>query len=72
VEPKISLAKREGYGSVPRFESKPFRRVCLDSTASHFLGKEAFLRKGDILALEARKTLLSKGRGLDTFISKFY
>jgi hypothetical protein len=36
------------------------------------LEKEAFLKKGDLITMEARKTLLSKGRGLETFISKYY
>ena len=43
IEPKISLGKKDGLGTLekfPRFEtSKPFHRVCLDGTASHFLGK---------------------------------
>jgi len=52
IEPKISITKREGLGAIPsRYESKPFHRVCLDCTASHFLGKEAFLRKGDIIQM---------------------
>lgn len=57
--------------SPSKFESK-FNRVCLGSTASSLLSSEALTRRGELVVLEARKSLISKGRGLETMLSKNY
>ena len=41
-----------------------FNRVCLSNTASSLITSEPISRRGDLVVLEARKSLLSKGRGL--------
>ena len=56
----------------PTKNNSSYNRVCLTKTASSLLATEPLTKKGDLLVLEARKTLISKGRGMSTFLSKNY
>lgn len=49
-----------------------FSRVCLGNTASSLLSTEPVIRRGDLLLIEAKKSLIDKGRGIETFMSKHY
>lgn len=47
-------------------------RVCLADTACGLLEQNPIKKKGDVIRMEAQKTLLSKGRGLNTLLVKMY
>lgn len=49
-----------------------FNRICLEKTASYLLNTEPLTRRGDLIQLEAKKTLVSTCRGLSTKIAKGY
>lgn len=44
----------------------------MGNTASNLLGTEPIIRQGDLIVIEARKSLAHKGRGIETLISKKY
>jgi len=47
-------------------------RVCLADTACGLLEQNPIKKKGDVIRMEAQKSLLSKGRGLNTLLVKMY
>lgn len=57
--------------SPTKFNSR-YNRVCLGNTANCLLSTEPLTKKGDLVTIQARKSLISKGRGLETLMSKKY